>query len=56
MLRIFTIGFMSRVIVLNKVLVSSIYNSIFRLGGIVYYTQTERIYKQLTLHQLIFTI
>ena len=29
---------------------------IFGLGGIVYYTQTEIIYKQHTLHQLIFTI
>ena len=29
---------------------------IFGLGGIVYYIQTELIYKQHTLHQLTFTI
>ena len=29
---------------------------IFRLGGIIYFTQTELIYIQHTLHQLIFTI
>ena len=44
MLRIFTFGFMSRVIVSNNVLISNIYNSpcrciqIFGLGGIAYYT------------------
>ena len=47
MLRIFKFGFISRVVVSNNVLISNIYNSpcclysIFGLGGISYYTQTE---------------
>ena len=54
-LRIFTFGFISRVIASNNVLISNIYNSPCRLYSNIW-TQTELIYKQHTLHQYIFTI